>query len=123
MLGRLCAHVGYWRALRLSQHTGLQTPIAFGALRPEISLPSRCFAELDDQHQLSMLAHELGHLMHRDPLWLRINGLLIALFPWQPLFRLARRRIQILAEYRSDALAAELTGNLAAASCLATADE
>jgi len=118
MLGRLCARVGYGRSLRLSEHPRLQTPIAFGALRPEICLPEHGFGKLDEAQQQSMLAHELGHLVRRDPLWLRVNSLLVALFPWQPLFRLARRRIQVLAEFRSDALAADLTGNLDAAGCL-----
>ncbi|MHC5063926.1 MAG: M56 family metallopeptidase [Planctomycetota bacterium] len=118
MLGRLTAKAGYWRAIRLSSHPELQTAIAFGVIRPEICLPERAFDELDEGEQQSMLAHELGHLIRRDPLWLRISGLMVILFPWQPLLRKGRRELQLIAEYRSDAIAADLSGNLTTARCL-----
>lgn len=118
MLGRLTAKAGYWRAVRLSSHSEMQTAIAFGVFRPEICLPDRALTELGEQGLESMLAHELGHLMRRDPLWLRISGCMVVLFPWQPLLRKARRELQLLAEYRSDAIAAELTGSLNTARCL-----
>ena len=118
LLESLCKRAGYKRTIRLSWHADLRTPIAFGILRPEICLPKGVSDELDEEELSGLLAHELAHLMAKDPLWLEGCSLLVALFPWQPLIRSARHRIRELSEYRCDAVAAELAGHLPLARCL-----
>ena len=67
-----------------------------------------------------MLAHELGHLVRQDPLWLGVAVACESLFFFQPLNRLARRRIQEAAEYLCDDWAVRQTGgSLTLAKCLA----
>ena len=117
-LRKLQRLAGLRRRVRLSVCDALQTPIAFGILRPEICLPPRALRELDAEEHAGMLAHELAHVVRRDPLWLSATELLERLFPWQPMFRLARKRLRELAEYRCDAWAARLVGGLPLAGCL-----
>lgn len=104
--------------VRLSVADRLGSPVAFGVVRPEIALPARAFEALTEPQLRSMLAHELSHLIARDPAWLRLHNLLLALFPWQPLLWMARRRSAELAEYRADSFAAEGGANLPTAQCL-----
>jgi beta-lactamase regulating signal transducer with metallopeptidase domain len=58
--------------------------------------------ELEPEEQDSMLAHEVAHLVRRDPQWLVLARAVEMVFFFQPLNRLARRRIQEVAEYLCD---------------------
>ena len=76
--------------------------------------------ELTPAEQRAVLAHELGHLVRRDPSWLALAVVVENLFFLQPLNRLARGRIQESAEYLCDDWAVEQTGgSLTLARCLA----
>lgn len=114
----LAIRAQYGRSIRLSTCPGLGTPIAFGILRPEICIPERALLGLDRSQRAAMLGHELAHIARRDPLWLAFFGVMVDLFAWQPLLRVARNRYQEIAEYRCDARAAELTGAMPVAHCL-----
>ena len=108
---------GLRRHVRLTRAAGLPSPIALG--RAEICLPDAALAELDREQQESMLAHEVAHLRRRDPAWLATAGVVERLFFFQPLNRLARRRIQESAEYLCDDWAARRTGSgMTLAKCL-----
>jgi beta-lactamase regulating signal transducer with metallopeptidase domain len=109
--------LGLRRLPRLSRCERLLTPIAFGWLRPETSLPARV-DELDAPSLRAMLAHEFAHLRRRDPAVLASVSLLQALFPWQVLLPLVRRRWLRLVELRCDAIAADRTSPTAVARCL-----
>ncbi|MBX3465160.1 MAG: M56 family metallopeptidase [Planctomycetes bacterium] len=111
------AALGLARPPRLSRSARLDSPIAIGWRRPEVVLPARVH-ELGDDGLRALLAHELAHLRRADPLWLDGIRLLEALFPWQLLLPLARRRWQRLVEVRCDALAARHTSPAALAGCL-----
>ena len=117
-LAGLCCAAGRPKSVRLSTSDRLTSPIAFGVLRPEICIPERALRELPPRQAEGMLAHELAHLIRRDPLWLRLGEWVQCAFPWQPLFRVARRRLTALAEFRCDAIAADLAGHLPVAQCL-----
>lgn len=101
----------------ISRCETLPTPIAFGLWRPEVCLPSRV-AELGAASLAAMLAHELAHLRRRDPAVMAAGALLQALFPWQVLLPLVRRRWLRLVELRCDAIAAGHTSPTAVARCL-----
>ena len=49
-----------------------------------------------------MLAHEVAHLVRRDPHWLVAARVIETVLFVQPLNRLARLRLQEVAEYLSD---------------------
>ncbi|MCA8977033.1 MAG: hypothetical protein KDC98_20090 [Planctomycetes bacterium] len=117
----IAADVARSLGLRQSPHVSrsqqILTPIAFGCLRPEICLPVRA-ASLDDEALRAMLAHEVAHLRRLDPAWMWLVAGLNALFPWQPLLALVRRRWSHLVELRCDAIAAGQTSPTAVARCL-----
>jgi beta-lactamase regulating signal transducer with metallopeptidase domain len=109
--------LGLRRPPRVSRCDLLPTPIAFGLLRPEVCLPSRV-GELGAASRQAMLAHELAHLRRRDPVVMALGALLQALFPWQVLLPIARRRWLRLVELRCDAIAAAHTSPTSVARCL-----
>lgn len=119
-LARLAKAAGLRTTVRLSASERLHVPVAFGLLRPEICVPERALAELEPTQRDAMLAHELAHLVRRDPLRLLLARVLEGVFFFQPLNRLARRRLFEEVEFRCDALAVRWTGQgLPLASCLA----
>jgi hypothetical protein len=93
--------------------------MAVGVLRPEIVVPPQAAQSLPPAHQESLLAHELAHVLRHDPAW-RLAALLVErVFFFQPLNRLASRRVAQSAEYLCDDWAARHTRQpLALASCL-----
>lgn len=111
-------HVGkVTRPVRLTSAAGLTSPVALG--RAEIALPEAALTELDREQQRSMLAHELAHLVRRDPSWLAAACVIERLFFLQPLNRLARIRMQESAELLCDDWAVYRTGSgFSLASCL-----
>jgi Zn-dependent protease with chaperone function len=118
-LDQLCEDAGWTRPVRLSCSPDLHAPVAFGVWHPEICVPVRALASLTPTQQRGMLAHELAHLLRRDPLWLCTGQLVERVLYVQPLNRLARRRIEDASEYLCDDYAARRYGGLALASCLA----
>lgn len=117
-LERLCAQAGLSRPVRLSCSPFLNGPVALG--RWEICLPLQALSELSPAGQEAMLAHELAHLLRRDPAWLALCQLIEACFFFQPLNRLGRRRLQATAEFLCDDWAVATTGRrVAFAECLA----
>ena len=110
------------RFVMLTRSDRLTSPVALGD--DEICLPSRALAELDPIRMESILAHELAHLVRRDPSWLTIARVIEAVFFFQPLNVLARRRMQEAAEFASDAWASSRVARpLDLAHCLARVAE
>ena len=118
MLDALREAAGLRRRVRLAISPELSGPVAMGAT--EICLPERVLTSLAPAEQRAVLAHELGHLVRRDPTWLAVGVVLENLLFVQPLNRVARRRVQEAAEYLCDDWAAMQTGGgLTLAKCLA----
>lgn len=118
-LAALRAKAGLERRVRLSVAPSLAAPISMGLLRPEICVPPRALLELSDEEQEALLAHELAHVVRRDPLWLAVCRLCEGVFFFQPLNRVARRELEDCAEFLSDAWAVRQTGlRYSLASCL-----
>ncbi len=117
MTAELCVAGGVRRPVRLTQASGLASPVALG--RDEIVLPTAALTDLDAAQQRSLLAHELAHLVRHDPFWLALGCAVERVFFFQPLNRLARVRLQEVAEYLCDDWAVGRTGSgVSLASCL-----
>lgn len=111
---------GFAPEVALSLSERIATPVAFGVRRFEICIPERVLSDLDDSQRQAMLAHELAHLVRRDPLRLLLARAVESICFFQPLHRLARRELFEVIERRCDAYAVErLGGGLALAGCLA----
>jgi beta-lactamase regulating signal transducer with metallopeptidase domain len=119
LLRRLTGEAGLEK-VRLTCSSRLPVPIALGLRRREICVPPRALAALSMEEQEGLLAHELAHLVRRDPFWLAFSHFLTSVFFFQPLNRMARRRLRELSELRSDEWAVGQTGRpLSLARCLA----
>jgi HEAT repeat protein/beta-lactamase regulating signal transducer with metallopeptidase domain len=117
LLDALRRQAGIRRPIRLTTAAGLASPVALGLA--EICIPEAVLTELDREQQQSMLAHELAHLARFDPLWLTVSCLVEQLLFFQPLNRVARRRMQDAAEYLCDDWAVRRTGSgMTLAKCL-----
>lgn len=109
-LDRLRDRARLGQDVELSQTRRLLVPCATGLTRPEICLPDRAVQALPTEAQHSILAHEMAHLARRDPLWQALAKLIEALLFFQPLNRLAARRLAEIAELRADDWAVAATG-------------
>jgi beta-lactamase regulating signal transducer with metallopeptidase domain len=114
----LCSKAGLKKRPRLTASPHLRSPIALG--RREICLPERAVDSLTPLQQHGMLAHEMAHLLRHDPLWTVAVAAVEAVFFFQPLNHLARRKIQEVAEFQCDDWAARQAGTgVHLAKCLA----
>jgi beta-lactamase regulating signal transducer with metallopeptidase domain len=113
---------GIRRPIRLTVGPALASPVAIG--RHEICLPERALWELELAQQEVMLAHELAHLQRGDSRWLVVARVIEAVLFFQPLNRLARRRMQDAAEFACDVWALKVLARpVALARCLARVAE
>lgn len=101
MLETLAPRLGLQR-VHLCVWPGLRGPIAFGLFRPTIAVPADLASRFSPAQQESMMAHELAHLAGRDPAWLALADLLVALTWWHPGSAWIRRRFQSAAEAMAD---------------------
>ena len=114
----LCAKAELKKRPRLSASTKLRSPVAL--LRNEICLPERAVDSLSPQQQQGMLAHELAHLIRKDPAWRIGIAVFEAVLFFQPLNHFARRKLNEVAEFQCDDWAARNTGGgVHLAKCLA----
>jgi beta-lactamase regulating signal transducer with metallopeptidase domain len=119
LMDGLCDQAGVQRRVRLSVSPKIAAPFSTGLFRPEVCLPTAVLTTLSRAQQEALLAHELAHIVRRDPAWFGLGFLIEKLFFFQPLNRLARRRLSEIAEVACDDWAVRWTGaRLALASCL-----
>src|SRR5689334_7794184 len=118
----LLARAGVDRRVTLTCSGRIASPVALPG--DEICLPRRALLELDVAEQDSMLAHEVAHLVRRDPQWLIAARAIELVLFFQPLNRLARHRVQEVAEYLCDDWAVARTSRpVTLAKCLAAVAE
>ena len=106
-------------AREVAAHYGLDTPdLRFGdRLASPVVLPGgavllpRWVATLRSDELRALLAHELAHLVRRDPFWRMLHHAALAPLYLHPLAWLALRRLDALAEREADAAAAHLLGD------------
>ncbi|HEX6864403.1 MAG TPA: M56 family metallopeptidase, partial [Thermoanaerobaculia bacterium] len=120
LMRQLSGDLGLAPLVRLTCSSRVSVPVALGLGRPEICVPPRALSHLEPEQQEGMLAHELAHLVRRDPFWLAFSRILAAALFFQPLNWVACRRLRELSERLCDEWAVERTGRpLSLARCLA----
>jgi beta-lactamase regulating signal transducer with metallopeptidase domain len=102
-LARLRAAMSCRPLIRLTESSAVGSPIATSGWG--IVVPRETFARLSDEQKETILAHEIAHLLRRDPLWLLGAELIKALLFIQPLNWLAQKKMKECAEFLSDDLA------------------
>jgi beta-lactamase regulating signal transducer with metallopeptidase domain len=108
-LSRLRAAMSCRPLIRLTESSAVGSPIATSGW--EIVVPRDTFARLSNEQKETILAHEIAHLLRRDPLWLLGAELIKALLFIQPLNWLAQKKMKECAEFLSDDLAVMHTRN------------
>lgn len=120
LMRQLSGDLGLAPLVRLTCSSRVSVPVALGLGRPEICVPPRALSHLEPEQQEGMLAHELAHLVRRDPFWLAFGRILAGALFFQPLNWVACRRLRELSERLCDEWAVERTGRpLSLARCLA----
>jgi beta-lactamase regulating signal transducer with metallopeptidase domain len=107
-LDRLCRLARVRRLVRLTESAALVSPVAM--LGWEIVLPAKVFARLSEEQKDTILAHELGHLLRHDPLWLTFGEAVKAVLFFQPLNWLVQAKSKETAEFLCDDAAVLQTG-------------
>ncbi|MHB8902760.1 MAG: M56 family metallopeptidase [Thermoguttaceae bacterium] len=102
LVDRLRQRLGLKRPPQVRCAAELSAPVAFGVFRPTMLLPADFGRRFSLPQQQVILAHELAHLAARDPAWLLIGDLAVAMFWWHPLAHLARRRLATASELAAD---------------------
>lgn len=109
VMSQLGRQVPRLSSIRVTVSPHVASPIALPS--GEICLPERVVTELDSQQQASMLAHEVAHVIRRDTWW-RIGQVVVeTLFFFQPLNRVASRKMREAAEFLCDDWAVTHTGS------------
>jgi beta-lactamase regulating signal transducer with metallopeptidase domain len=98
-VGRRC---GYRRLVRVRVANGLASPLVFGHRRPVLVVPPDFADTFTPAQQEAIIAHELGHLAHRDPVWQWLATVAVALNWWNPLVWWARARHRDAGEAAAD---------------------
>ena len=94
-------------------------PVPLALAGRHIVVPERFLRELDLEQQRAALAHEMAHVIRRDPAWRIAAEILERALFFQPLNRLARARLCDSAEFLCDEWAVQQTASpLALARCL-----
>ncbi|GHF22970.1 hypothetical protein GCM10017044_16710 [Kordiimonas sediminis] len=89
----------------LSTSDRIKSPVCLPAR--EICLPEWALNPLPEREMQSLLAHEVAHMIRRDPVMLICMQFLSSLCFFQPLFKVAQQRLVDLAELSADAWAAK----------------
>lgn len=90
------------RTPRLFIMSGGVMPLTFGLRRPTILLPAECLQWAEMRRRI-VLVHELAHIRRRDGLWQLFSNIIAAVWWFQPLVWLARRRLRQESEHACDA--------------------
>ena len=107
------------RRIKLTTSDVSAVPLALAGRH--IVLPERFLEDLDADEQRAAVAHEMAHVIRRDPAWRIVAAMVEHAFFFQPLNRLARRRIAESAEFLCDQWAVQQTGApVALAKCLSS---
>lgn len=111
-LRALCERVDIRHVPYLSRSSSINSPVCLP--RREICLPDWAFDDMPEEALNSLIAHELAHMLRRDPINMIVMQFLCRIFFFQPLFAVARRRLEDAAELAADEWAATTTANAGA---------
>ena len=107
------------RRIKLTASDICAVPLALAGRH--IVLPERFLEDLGADEQRAALAHEMAHVIRRDPAWRIAAAIVEHVFFFQPLNRIAHSRITESAEFLCDRWAVEQTGApVALARCLSS---
>jgi beta-lactamase regulating signal transducer with metallopeptidase domain len=98
----LKSELGIRRSVAVLVSSRVAAPVVLGGWPPAVVLPPRFRREFDPQQQETILAHELAHLVWRDPAWQGAALVLCSLLWWHPLVWWSRRQLRAANEALAD---------------------
>lgn len=103
----LCADTKYASRIRLTFSNHIASPLVLPS--GEICLPERVVTDLTAKQQKSMLAHEMAHVLRHDTWWRLVHLVVETVCFFQPLNRVASRKMREAAEFLCDDWAVQQT--------------
>jgi len=95
-------HAAFDAKRRLAISDDAHEPMVVGIVRPVVLIPPSFLNELDARELAGVFAHELAHVRRRDNATALLHELTCALFWFDPLHWIARRRLLALRERACD---------------------
>jgi beta-lactamase regulating signal transducer with metallopeptidase domain len=108
MVAAVAARMGLAHKPEVTVSDALSSPVVLGSY--ELSVPRRVLTDFTPDEQRSIVAHELAHVLRKDPWWLMLAATIESLFFFQVLNRGARRKWQAASEYLCDEIAVQTEG-------------
>lgn len=102
LLDDVARRLGGPRTVRLLESSRWSAPVAFGCWRSTIVVPKSFAAEFSEEQQRAVLAHEMGHLSGRDPVWQLAAELLTAVLWWHPAAWWIQQQLRATSENAAD---------------------
>lgn len=90
------------QAVQIREVPRISVPLVIGTWRPLIVVPTTFLQDFEADEQAAVLAHELGHISRRDPLWRLFADGVVALLWWHPASWWARRQLAAANETAAD---------------------
>lgn len=101
LINHLRARLGYHRDVRLVYSSGISSPQVFGFWKPRIILPEDAPSWTKEKLEMALI-HELAHIKRHDTLWYMIGSAVCALYWFNPLVWIYRRKLADEAEIICD---------------------
>lgn len=92
-LASACTTVGSKSMPRMMLTEDMNSPVAFGILRPVILIPAEIANSKDDSNLRQILVHEVAHLTRRDPLIGLLQQVAVAIYWPNPLVHVMSREL------------------------------
>ncbi|MGQ9503715.1 MAG: M56 family metallopeptidase [Thermogutta sp.] len=93
---------GLRRPPRLVSCGGIETPVAFGMIRPTIAVPKGFLAKPFSVRMQAIFVHELSHLASGDPFWNLLASFAKVLMWWHPILWVVHSRLKRACEEAAD---------------------
>ena len=94
--------LGLKRTIRLVSCAQLETPVAFGTIRPTIAVPGDFPVKPLSVRSQAIFIHELSHLAAGDPFWNLLASLVKVLLWWYPITWIVFSRLKRACEEAAD---------------------
>ncbi|MBK8038467.1 MAG: M56 family metallopeptidase [Verrucomicrobiaceae bacterium] len=105
MLTALCSTMGWLHPVDCRQSDAVSAPVVAGVRRPMIVVPADFESSLPLKERRMLLAHEMAHLIRRDPWWNAMQCLIETFLFWHPAVLWMSRCIRHERELCADELA------------------
>lgn len=102
LLHGLAGRMGFGRPVNVVSIRGLETPVAFGVLKPVVAMPANFTRLFTVREQAAVFAHELAHLEAADPAWQLLARVVAAVCWWHPLVWWAQGQMTLATEMAAD---------------------